>query len=192
MEKEEIINTLKAKIEERLGRNLSVPSDFNYLILQMQKEKNETLSISTLKRLWGYVRYPHQTSKNTLSCLARYAGYKDWDGFVAANNGNGEVDSNFLSGKQINADMLCKDDEIEFGWEPDRYCRVRCIGNGMFRVLESRNGKLQCGDTFRACAFALGFPLYVTDVCRNGKNLESYIAGRRNGLNYLNKRHNPA
>jgi hypothetical protein len=40
-----------------------------------------TLSISTLKRLWGRVTYNNVPALNTLNTLARYAGYEDWRAF---------------------------------------------------------------------------------------------------------------
>lgn len=187
MDTEKAIDALKLKVEEKLGRKLATPSDFNRLILRMQEETGEMLALSTLKRVWRYVPSPHQASAHTLSCLAQFAGYTDWSGYIAAYSGSGEIDSDFLTGKQIVAETLRKGDEVEFGWEPDRYCRVVCIGNGVFLVVESRNGKLRRGDTFRASVFSLGLPFYAANVCREGKKLESYIAGRRKGLNLLNK-----
>lgn len=187
MDTEKAINSLKLKVEEKLGRKLATPSDFNRLILRMQEEIGETLALSTLKRVWQYVPSSHQASDHTLSCLAHFVGYADWSGYIAAYSGNGEIDSGFLSGKQIVAETLRKGDEVEFGWEPDRYCRVVCIEYGMFRVVESRHGKLRRGDMFRASVFSLGLPFYAANVFREGKDLKSYIAGRRKGLNLLNK-----
>ena len=187
MDKGKIVNILRSRIEEKLGRKLVVPSDFNYLILQMQKEIGEVVSLSTLKRIWGYVHSSHKGSNATLSCLARFAGYKDWNSFIVANSEDGEADSTFFIGRQIGADALADGEELEFGWEPNRYCRVVCMGKGLFRVLESLNGKLQCRDTFQASVCSLGLPLYLTNVCRDGKNLQAYIAGKTRGLNLLGR-----
>ncbi len=187
MDRKELIDILKAKVEGRVGRTLVTPTDFYLLIQQMQKEMGESLGLTTVKRVWNYVVSSHRTSVNTLSCLARFIGYRDWEGFVLANTGEeGEEDSGFFSCKQFHADDLAKGDVLEFAWEPNRFCRVVCLGDGMFRVLESRNGKLRVGDNFRGGLFSLGLPLCLSDLHRDGRLIGSYVAGWRRGLSLLN------
>ena len=55
MNKEELIGLLKTKVEEKMGRSLVTPTDFNRLSLQMQQEMGESISVSTVKRVWNYV-----------------------------------------------------------------------------------------------------------------------------------------
>ncbi len=185
-ERDKLIGTLRIKVEEKFGRKLAAPTDFNRLILSMQEETGETLSLSTLKRIWKYADPAHRTSDTSLSCLARFVGYKDWYGFLDASGKSGETDSGFLIDKRIYADALRKGDILEMGWEPDRYCRIMKLEKDVFEVLECRNGKLEAGDIFRANTFSLGLPFCVTDIRRGEKTLGAYVAGRKKGLTLLN------
>src|SRR5687767_5441651 len=52
--------------------------DFEKLSETISGATGVTLSISTLKRLWGKVTYKNVPALNTLNTLARFAGYEDW------------------------------------------------------------------------------------------------------------------
>jgi hypothetical protein len=54
--------------------------DFEKLSETISDATGVTLSISTLKRLWGKVTYKNVPALNTLNTLARFAGYEDWRG----------------------------------------------------------------------------------------------------------------
>lgn len=54
--------------------------DFEKLSEAISGATGVTLSISTLKRLWGKVTYKNVPALNTLNTLARFAGYEDWRG----------------------------------------------------------------------------------------------------------------
>lgn len=75
------IECLKLEIEKRMGKPLKSPTDFNQLSLRLQKELKEEISISTIKRIWGYVEAKHNTRYTTLSILSRFIGYIDWYDF---------------------------------------------------------------------------------------------------------------
>ena len=55
--------------------------DFEKLSETISEATGVTLSVSTLKRLWGKVAYKNVPALNTLNTLARFAGYEDWRGF---------------------------------------------------------------------------------------------------------------
>ncbi|MBW8244940.1 hypothetical protein K1F50_19190 [Muricauda oceani] len=52
--------------------------DFQVLSESIQEETGILLSISTLKRLSGRVRYKSRPNSSTLDTLAKYIGYDDW------------------------------------------------------------------------------------------------------------------
>ena len=52
---ENYVDLLKQAIEKKIGRTLRTPADFDFLILRMEEEGADTLSLSTLKRIWNYV-----------------------------------------------------------------------------------------------------------------------------------------
>jgi hypothetical protein len=57
--------------------------DFANLSDRIFDETRVLLSSSTLKRLWGKVRYESAPNISTLDALARFAGYPNWRDFVA-------------------------------------------------------------------------------------------------------------
>lgn len=57
--------------------------DFERLSQLILQETGTHLSISTLKRLWGKVRYTSRPNLATLDALARFAGHDHWRAFAA-------------------------------------------------------------------------------------------------------------
>lgn len=185
MMKNEKIETLKGMVEERAGRKLKTPTDFNFLLGEINRTTKELLSLSTLKRIWEYVPSDHQPSASTLSILSRYAGFTGWDDFSNSFECGMLDDSEFLFDKQVVPGKLKEGDEVELRWEPNRRCRVVYIGDEHFRVLEAENSKLEPGDTFQATLFCLHHPLFLTDLRREGCRPRTYVAAKRKGITEL-------
>lgn len=185
------IENLKLEVEKRIGRHLKTPVDFDFLSYKVSTEINEQLSVSTIKRLWGYVPTSHIPSLATLSILTRFVGYKDWDSFCAILKQGINIESSFFSNKRILTTDLCIGDLLEIGWNPNRYCVLKFLGNSQFSVIESQNAKIKVGDMFTTEQFHLNQPLIITDLRQKGVSqtngeLMSYIAGYQTGLTLLN------
>jgi len=52
--------------------------DFDELGDRIFEKTSVRLSVSTLKRIWGKVKYDHSPTTATLNVLARYAGFENW------------------------------------------------------------------------------------------------------------------
>lgn len=74
---------LRREIEQALGFSLKTPKDFETFGDVLFEHQHVHVSVSTLKRYWGYVKVSGSYSPNryTLRILARYAGYADWEAF---------------------------------------------------------------------------------------------------------------
>lgn len=173
---------LRKAIEEKTGKKAESPADFNFIALQIKKEIGESVSLSTMKRIWGYVAYNSQPSKLTLSIMARFLGYPDWSSFCSHTESSPFVESEDLSDKVINAADIMPGTIIEITWRPNRYCKLECIGKKQFRVLESQNSKLFPGNIFKAELFGQGLPFYVTELQQNYNEGRIYVAGEHHGL----------
>ncbi|MTI32628.1 hypothetical protein [Xanthovirga aplysinae] len=57
--------------------------DFEMLSERIFEETKVKLSSSTLKRVWGKIRYDSTPNLSTLNVLAQFAGYQDWRTFSA-------------------------------------------------------------------------------------------------------------
>lgn len=71
-------------IESKLNRGKSsewTSYDFEKLSDDIQKNTGILLSVTTLKRLWGKLKYGNIPTTTTLNTLAKFAGYSDWREF---------------------------------------------------------------------------------------------------------------
>lgn len=81
------INYIKkclALAEARLGWGDShdwTSYDFEKLSETIRETTGVTLSVTTLKRLWGKLKYDNIPATTTLNTLAQFAGYEDWREF---------------------------------------------------------------------------------------------------------------
>lgn len=181
------IITLRKDIEQHIGRSLQSPSDFEYLIDRIWQKQHQVFSLSTIKRLWGYVSSNGQPRLSTLNTLSRFLGYDDWNAYLTALEQRTENESDIFKGEGICTADLSVNDLIRVSWLPNRQCTFRYLGNNRFEVTESIHAKLQIGDTFDAIAFIIGKPMYLSNLKRQDETTTSYIAGKKNGITSVRK-----
>lgn len=73
-----------ALIEEKIGWGNSSgwsSRDFELLSEQIAEQTNVSLSVTTLKRVWGKVKYESAPTQTTLDTLARFSGFDNWRTF---------------------------------------------------------------------------------------------------------------
>ena len=186
---DDAIFLLKKEVENKMGFSLKAPTNFDALISKVLKETGETLSISTIKRLWGYVSQSSTPRLSTLSILSRFVGYRDFDDFCLKKRIYTSEDSDFIyqTGEQVKDLQI--GDELTLEWKPDRFCRIRYEKKDCFRVINAINCKLMKDDTFRASIVAVVHPLYVTELVRNGEFMNDYVAGKTSGLLSISIKH---
>ena len=78
---------LREAIEQKVGRKIRTPKDFDYLYSCIYDKCGTMVSISSLKRIWGYVATDSSPRLSTLDPLAQFVGYSDWDAFVEQGGG---------------------------------------------------------------------------------------------------------
>lgn len=180
------IAELLLQVEKAYAKPLNSSTDFEELSIQLKYKLGMSLSSSTLKRLWGYVNDAHSPRPQTLDVLARYLGHADFKDFCMWLKHTTAYNSSFFSAKRILVEDLNPGMEVEIGWAPNRYLRLRYKGDGLFEVREAKESKLVRGDLFQAVSFLMGQPLFLPYVERGGKRLSPFIAGRNGGLTMLN------
>lgn len=181
------IIALRKDIEQHIGRSLQSPSDFEYLIDRIWQKQHQVFSLSTIKRLWGYVSSNGQPRLSTLNTLSRFLGYDDWNAYLTALEQRTENESDIFKGEGICTADLSVNDLIHVSWLPNRQCTFRYLGNNRFEVTESIHAKLRIGDTFDAIAFIIGKPMYLDNLKRQDETTTSYIAGKKNGITSVRK-----
>ena len=96
MEKNNALEALVDITNNNLGYVPSTPTEFNELSRLIQQKTGRSLSLSSIKRIWGYVKYEGFPSVTTLNILAQYNEFKDWESFMFNNLGNDTCDSGFI------------------------------------------------------------------------------------------------
>ena len=81
---EQALASLRELIETTVDRKMKTPRDFDFLSEQIFDKLHETVSPTTLKRLWGYIQEQSMPRKATLDVLAQFVGYNDWDTFCSS------------------------------------------------------------------------------------------------------------
>lgn len=81
---------LRDAIEQQTGRYPSTPKDFDCLAADIYEQLHESVSASTLKRVWGYVDSDSTPRITTLNVLAKFIGYSNWHDFCNSKDEEGE------------------------------------------------------------------------------------------------------
>ncbi len=185
MEKEDLIKGLMRQVEDALHRKLTTPKDFDEACEKIERRTHERLSRTTLMRMWGYVREPVEPRLFTLSTLARFCGYSDWENFVEQFSCDGDQQSNPLAGDKIDVlENLHEDDVVTFTWQPGRLMKTRYLGNGRFEVIYSEKTRLRRGTTFLCFLVIRNEPLFVSQVTLDGTLIGAYACGKVNGVQF--------
>lgn len=176
------ITLLRQLVEESADHAIATSNDFIFLSGEIRGRLNENLSVSTLKRLWGYVDGYASVRPSTLDILARFVGFPDWETFVSDYC---EVESVQSSHRVVSESLFAKDlnvgDKVEIRWNPNRRLLLNYLGDNMFTITESENAKLKVGDQFLCQRFILNQPLFV-DVLDNEGQTAVFVMGNKGGL----------
>ncbi len=179
------IEILLTSVEKRFGRHLKTPYDFECLSIDIEASCGATLSVSTLKRIWGYVSGYNKSRSSTLDILSKFAGYKGFDDFVDCNKMNSKGNDIL---EYINTYELQIGDLIEIGWSKNQQCIIEYIGYLNFRVsYASEKCSLNKNDTFFCSLFTKDKPLVLDNLKQGHKAPVRFEIGNKEGITILKK-----
>ncbi len=190
------VETLLKAVEKKYGKKVASFSDvkrFSVEFNEVLKEKGhrESLSESTLKRLWGCVSDQHLPYRSTLDFLSIYIGRTNFSDFCNSLNSEEYSSSGFLHTIILYSSDLSKGEYVEIGWGENRCLLLRYEGNNMYIVVNSRNSKLLVDDQFEVIFFQKELPLQLPYVLRDGvKSKDAFVAGLNSGLTWLKREGN--
>ena len=173
---------LVRQIEEKYGKTVATPKDFEALSEGIAVEVGERVSASSLRRLFGYDQYEGAFRYSTLDVLSRYIGETSFLAFSERLKNEQFLSSDFLTSELVRIRDLSEDDRILVSWNPNRQVLLRCLGDGRLEVDGVKNSKLREGDTFEVSAIVKGYPMYVSGLVRDGKEMPFYVAGSEDGI----------
>ena len=167
-------------LKEKSGSDLRLPSDCEYLSLDIASKTGIRIGATTLKRLVGFAKDEREPHASTLDALARYLGYAHWEELLQIDDkGNSDFGT---SDEEVRSDDLQPEAIVEITYLPDRVVRMLYLGNRRFHIVKSQNSKLHTGDEVEILNFVLHHPLLVLNVWRKGESLGQFTAGRVSGL----------
>lgn len=179
------IQILLRSAERVFNFRTSTSSDFECLSVHIYQNTHHKISSSTLKRLWGYIKYNYTPRESTLDVLAKYTGHSSYKDFCENNSYILESASLFFSNNQVDSISLTKGATVTVCWDPDRYVKFEKIDDLNFKVSVSINSKLKEGDKCYISSFIEGHPLLVTNIERSDIKLKAYIAGKQKGVKII-------
>ena len=171
---------LRKRIEDDVKRNMKTPADFIFLSGAIWERTHETMSPTTLKRLWGYIDGADTTRNCTLNILSKFLGFNDWDDFLA--NIGQDNGSDYVKSQHLKVEDLAVGDHVSVSWKPNRRCTFRYLGDYRFIVEKSENSKLKVGNTFSCGLFILGEPLYLNDLVQDNNPPVAFVVGNKDGI----------
>lgn len=181
-QKQEDIKRLISFVEKIAGKTMQAPRDFMFLYEQLKEFTGETISVSTLKRIWGYTHTNNNFSLHSLDLLSRMVGYNNWERFI---KDKADIPtSQFFVNKKLRSYSLEEGEKILLTWQPNRVVLIEYQGCNKFKVLESQNSKLQAGDFFHCDQFMECEPLIMTHLIRKGMIPCDYICGKQGGVRW--------
>lgn len=176
------IISLRQDIEKEVKRQIKTPYDFEFLSGVIWERLHESISPTTLKRLWGYIDGADTTRRSTLCLLSNFLGHNDWEAYLNHLKMCEDEESNDFNGSGVRSEALIAGQEVEVTWLPNRRCTFKYLGQNTYMVTQSHNAKLQIGDTFQAMCFLEGHPMYLDNLLRDGEEPTSYVAGAKKGI----------
>ena len=179
---------LRERVETYFGKALIVHSDFIDLVAEIEKSQHQHISETTLERVWGYSTRGYNTiSLHTLDVLTRYVGYDNWIQFCNTLQNDNEQESELFNNDSIITADLPIGALIRIGWQPNRVCIIRYLGDNRFVAEKCENSTMREGDTFLCLQFNIGKELVLSNFCSKvmPSSAQTYIVGQRHGLTIL-------
>ena len=170
-------------LKRKSENGLHIPSDCEYLALDIASKTGVRIGATTLKRLVGFAEDERTPHTSTLDAIARYLGYAHWDELsTVEDKGNSDFDA---TDEEVRSADLQPGDGVEITYLPDRKVCMKYMENNHYKIVESENSKLQVGDEVEILNFVLHHPLLVLNVIRIGQSLGPFTAGRVSGLSSI-------
>ena len=183
-----MMQRLKKEIEAALGREMRTPNDFEYLRERIYSRLQIMISRTTLMRIWGYLDEKVVPRESTLSILAQFLGYRNWEEFQQNSSLSEEEGSSPVLSRRLNvANDLALGDCLRLTWQPGRICDIRYLGELRFSVTASEKTRLKKGDTFECSLIVEGEPLYLDNLRQGNHPPIAYICGKKSGINFEKK-----
>lgn len=172
------------KIEERFGNKIIMSAQCAEVAEDIYRVTKDMVAETSVQRWFGLTSdHDRKQRPFTLAIIAKYCGYASWD-LLLADVGGADCDiSRFSDIEEFYSDEINAGTQVKVTWEPGRMLLMTYLVDNQYIVNEvagSRN--LQIGDKLTIPHMAVGFPMLVSEVLREGHEPTPYQAGLVGGL----------
>ena len=169
---------IKHKIEQKAGQRIRYSRDCEILSEKILSECKSSVSSSTLRRLFGFVKSTKQPRPYTLDILANYIGYGTWDELLSSLNNKSTANKEI---KELKPTALKSGQKFELTYKPDTGLVIEYLGKYQFKVHAAKNSRLKPGEVFKTSIIMLHHPLFILDIegsaGKEGRIVEAKISG---------------
>lgn len=170
-------------IEREVGQKITTTACGKWLPDEIKAKTGVLLGDTTLKRMFGFTADPRTPHRSTLNVIAEFLDYKDYTALAIDLELPEIVISDFEEKDAIVTDTLNIGDIVEITYKPNRLFTLKYVGDSRFIIESVENSRnLLAGDIVKITHIEKGFPLYIPEVVRDGKNLGSYEGAKNGGL----------
>jgi hypothetical protein len=171
---------IRERIEKQFGQEIRYSKDCEVLATAISSKTNKRISASTLKRLFGLAKGIDEPRLYTMDVIAMYLDFKNFDELHAALIEN--IHSDFEIIDELKTESLKLDDKVTLHYEPNRKLTMKYLGNKEMELIESVNSKLKINDKLIIPHIVRNYPLLISEVIRQNKNLGPYTAAKISGV----------
>lgn len=174
---------LRDLVETSAGIKINTSGDLQRLSELIEERVGYTLSISTLKRIWGKMSNDNKPRIATLDILAQFCGLSNYLAFLSDVCAVKDYSaSHTILSDSIVPAHLPVDIVLAVEWNPDRRIIIKHIQDGFFTVVSSIGSKLAVGDRFHCDRLIIGEPCYIDRLEHQGGTSPYYVMGLQGGL----------
>ncbi len=183
MDKIVALQNLVTLTNQNVGFAPASLAEFTRISDLIEQKTGTSIGVTTVKRVWGYVKYDGFPARATLSNLARFNGYLDWDTFLRECDTMIEnEESKFMNQSFVSADTLSVGDRVHITWYKDKEVDLEYLGTHQFRVTSAVNIKLCEGDALTVHSLSVGLPFYGSDIHRGSDLIPGYLGAQKTGI----------
>lgn len=138
-------NAIIEDVKEKSGLLFDKAGDYGILSSLIFNETGRSIGITTLKRLFYYIKDDRRASEYTMNTIALYVGYKSWEEYSASKNLDSEWD---FDDETIYVHALEEGTKISIQYLDRKVCFtvVNHEGENHLKVVSTENSSLIVGD----------------------------------------------
>jgi hypothetical protein len=171
---------IRERIEQKFGQEIRYSKDCEVLANEISNHTTKKISASTVKRLFGLAKGIDEPRLYTMDVLASYLGYKNYDDLLIEFSSASSSEFEIID--EIKTNELKINTELALNYEPNRSLKMRYLGENRFELIEVLHSKLKLNDILIVGHIVRNYPLFVSNVIRQEKNLGSYTAAKISGV----------